>query len=63
MEGSEMKNEFLKNKLLANIDMKRQLLIKITKDIGYTSEKTVKYSQELDMFIFEYQQICWKKTS
>jgi stage 0 sporulation regulatory protein len=58
-----MKNEILKKELLANIDSKRKEMIEFAKIVGFTSEKTVKCSQELDMFLNEYQLIFLKKTS
>ena len=57
-----MKNEILKE-LLTIIDSKRNEMIKFAQIVGYTGENTVKCSQELDMYLNEYQQIFLKMTS
>jgi stage 0 sporulation regulatory protein len=58
-----MKNEKLMKELLANIDSKRKEMIKFARKVGFTSEKTVKCSQELDMYLNQYQLIFLKRTS
>lgn len=58
-----MKNEIFKKELLAIIDSKRKEMIKFAQIVGYSSEKTVKCSQELDMYLNEYQLIFLKRTS
>lgn len=57
-----MKNEILE-KLLVSIDLKRKEMIKYAKDSGFTSEKTVKCSQELDTFLNQYYQVSLYQTS
>ena len=51
-----MKIEVLKSELLAKIDATRKEMIKSAEVRGYASEKTVRCSQELDMFLNKYQQ-------
>lgn len=41
--------------MIAEIKVKRELMIKSAKKSGFTSEETIKYSQELDELINEYQ--------
>lgn len=44
------------NMLLKEIDKKRSKLITTGTATGFTSEETVKCSQELDLLIYAYQQ-------
>jgi len=44
-----------KQELLLAIQKKREVMIEEAKRSGYTSEETVRYSQELDELIFQYQ--------
>ncbi|EKN66421.1 stage 0 sporulation regulatory protein E [Neobacillus bataviensis LMG 21833] len=43
------------SEMIAEIKVKRELMIKSAKKSGFTSEETIKYSQELDELINEYQ--------
>ena len=45
------------NELLAYIEYLRKNLIHIGLTCGFNHEQTIKVSQELDYFIFEYQKI------
>ncbi|MCQ6281210.1 aspartyl-phosphate phosphatase Spo0E family protein [Bacillus sp. EB600] len=56
-----MKIEVLKSELLAKIDATRKEMIKSAEVRGYASEKTVRCSQELDMFLNKYQQILFEE--
>lgn len=42
-------------KLLDEIQIKREVMIDSAKINGFTSEDTIRYSQELDKLIYEYQ--------
>ena len=44
--------------LLKDIDSKRKLMIASAQETGYTSEETIRSSQELDRLIYEYQTLC-----
>ncbi|MCT2344107.1 aspartyl-phosphate phosphatase Spo0E family protein [Niallia taxi] len=44
-----------KQELLLAIQRKREVMIEEALRTGYTSEETVRYSQELDELIFQYQ--------
>lgn len=41
--------------MLEAIKVKRELMIKCANSKGFTCEETIKYSQELDVLINEYQ--------
>lgn len=41
--------------LLKEIDCMRKLMIATAKETGYTSEATIRCSQELDRLIFDFQ--------
>ncbi|MDZ5470540.1 aspartyl-phosphate phosphatase Spo0E family protein [Bacillus sp. 31A1R] len=43
------------NELLEEIQEKREKMINSAQKSGFTSEDTIRYSQELDKLIFEYQ--------
>jgi stage 0 sporulation regulatory protein len=43
--------------MLAEIKVKRELMIKCANKYGFTNEQTIKYSQELDELINEYQKM------
>ncbi|WP_144548705.1 aspartyl-phosphate phosphatase Spo0E family protein [Bacillus sp. X1(2014)] len=43
------------NEMIEEIKEKRQLMINSANSLGFTSEVTIKYSQELDELINEYQ--------
>ncbi|WP_026566265.1 aspartyl-phosphate phosphatase Spo0E family protein [Bacillus sp. UNC41MFS5] len=43
------------NEMIEKIKEKRQLMINSANSLGFTSEVTIKYSQELDELINEYQ--------
>ncbi|WP_251553811.1 aspartyl-phosphate phosphatase Spo0E family protein [Neobacillus muris] len=43
--------------MIEQIKAKRELMIKSANTLGYTSEETVKYSQELDELINKYHKI------
>ncbi|HAQ06401.1 MAG TPA: aspartyl-phosphate phosphatase Spo0E family protein [Bacillus bacterium] len=36
----------------------REIMIASAKETGYTSEETIRSSQELDRLIYEYQTLC-----
>ena len=43
------------NTLLKEIDRVRELMVAAALETGYTSDETVRRSQELDRLIYEYQ--------
>ena len=43
------------NALLKEIDRVRELMVAAALETGYTSDETVRRSQELDRLIYEYQ--------
>ncbi|MEH7177382.1 aspartyl-phosphate phosphatase Spo0E family protein [Neobacillus vireti] len=43
------------SEMLDAIKVKREMMINCANTKGYTSEETIKYSQELDILINEYQ--------
>jgi len=43
--------------MLEEIKVKREMMIQCANTLGYTSEETIKYSQELDILINEYQKM------
>ncbi|MED3552410.1 aspartyl-phosphate phosphatase Spo0E family protein [Cytobacillus praedii] len=45
-----------RKKILTQIQEKRERMIDSAKKYGYTSEYTIRCSEELDQLIFEYQQ-------
>lgn len=47
-----------KNALLKEIDRVRELMVAVALETGYTSEETIRRSQELDSLIYEYQTLC-----
>ncbi|NHM29571.1 aspartyl-phosphate phosphatase Spo0E family protein [Bacillus sp. C11] len=42
--------------MLSEINSKRDEMIKVGMNYGFTDEKTIKCSQEIDQLIFKYQQ-------
>jgi stage 0 sporulation regulatory protein len=48
----------MQNALLKEIDRVRELMIVAALETGYTSDETVRCSQELDTLIYEYQALC-----
>lgn len=44
--------------LLKEIDRKREEMVSVAQQTGFTSEETVRCSQELDKLIYEYQTLC-----
>lgn len=48
----------LQNALLREIDRVRELMVAAAMETGYTSDETVRRSQELDSLIYEYQTLC-----
>jgi stage 0 sporulation regulatory protein len=44
--------------LLKEIDRVRGLMVAAARETGYTSEETIRRSQELDRLIYEYQSYC-----
>lgn len=53
-----------KEQLLMSIDEKRKQMVEAAQVEGYTGEKTIKYSQELDNLMNEYQHLlCHEKQS
>ncbi len=49
-------------KLLKNISSKRIEMISVAEIEGFTSERTIKVSQELDELIIQYQKLSYKRT-
>jgi stage 0 sporulation regulatory protein len=45
------------NEMIEEIKAKRELMINSAYSLGFTSEVTIKYSQELDELINEYQKV------
>nr|WP_285291709.1 aspartyl-phosphate phosphatase Spo0E family protein [Bacillus sp. ISL-35] len=43
---------------MKEIDRVRELMIAAALETGYTSDETVRRSQELDTLIYEYQALC-----
>jgi stage 0 sporulation regulatory protein len=43
------------NRMLDEINLKRELMIKSAEATGFTSKETIDHSQELDKLIYEYQ--------
>lgn len=48
-------DSFDPSEMLDAIKVKRAMMIKCANKKGFTSEETIKYSQELDVLINEYQ--------
>ncbi|MBN6889253.1 stage 0 sporulation regulatory protein [Cytobacillus horneckiae] len=44
-------------RLLENIHRKREVMVESAKTNGISSELTIRYSQELDVLIYEYQML------
>jgi stage 0 sporulation regulatory protein len=44
--------------LLKEIDCMRNLMVATAGETGFTSEETIRCSQELDRLIFDYQKLC-----
>jgi stage 0 sporulation regulatory protein len=57
VEGEKMASKVLKSELIVNIEAKRKEMIEVAKVGGYTSEKAIKCSQELDMYLNKYLQV------
>lgn len=53
----------LKNELLHLIEQKRAELIEVVNKNGFTSSIAIRYSQELDQLLNEYNRIFIKKVS
>lgn len=49
-------NETNSNSLLTEIQSKRENMIECAMQTGYTSEDTIRHSQELDHLIYQFQQ-------
>ncbi|MBO0960385.1 aspartyl-phosphate phosphatase Spo0E family protein [Neobacillus sp. MM2021_6] len=49
------KHSSSQSEMIAEIKVKRELMIKSANNLGFTSEETIKYSQELDELINVYQ--------
>ncbi|MDM5319659.1 aspartyl-phosphate phosphatase Spo0E family protein [Bacillus altitudinis] len=48
-----------KEQLLMSIDVKRKQMVEAAQAEGYTGETTIKYSQELDNLMNEYQHLLF----
>ena len=48
-----------KEQFLMSIDEKRKQMVEAAQVEGYTGEKTIKYSQELDNLMNEYQHLLF----
>lgn len=46
------------NALLDEINRVREMMITVALENGFTSDEAVRYSQELDTLIYEYQKLC-----
>jgi stage 0 sporulation regulatory protein len=44
--------------LLTEINRMRERMVTSASETGYTSEETIRCSQDLDRLIFEYQTLC-----
>ncbi|MED1472399.1 aspartyl-phosphate phosphatase Spo0E family protein [Bacillus salipaludis] len=55
--------QVLKKEVLANIELKRKEMIVFAQKVGYTNERTVKCSQDLDMYLNKYQLILLNRMS
>jgi stage 0 sporulation regulatory protein len=51
------KNSINQNDMIEQIRVKRELMINSANTLGYTSEETIKYSQELDELINDYHRV------
>lgn len=49
---------YYSNLILNEIQKKREKMIETAKNKGYTNVETIRYSQELDQLIYEYQCYC-----
>lgn len=49
--------------MIEEIKAKRELMIKSANNLGFTSEETIKYSQELDELINRYQKTAGESSS
>jgi len=47
----------VKKEMMETIQKKREVMIQSAKETGYTSEETIKHSQELDKLIVQYQRV------
>ena len=52
-----------KEQLLMSIDEKRKQMVEAAQVEGYTGEKTIKYSQELDNLMNEYQHLLFMRNN
>lgn len=50
-------NNHYRTEVLEEIKVKRELMIRCANQLGFTNEKTIQYSQELDELINEYQRL------
>ncbi|WP_413301666.1 aspartyl-phosphate phosphatase Spo0E family protein [Bacillus sp. 1P10SD] len=51
------KDSINQNEMIEQIRVKRELMINCANTLGYTSEETIKYSQELDELINDYHRV------
>ncbi|HLO12783.1 MAG TPA: aspartyl-phosphate phosphatase Spo0E family protein [Pseudoneobacillus sp.] len=51
------KDSINQNDMIEQIRAKRELMINCANTLGYTSEETIKYSQELDELINDYHRV------
>ncbi len=51
------------SEMIEEIKAKRELMIKSANNLGFTSEETIKYSQELDELINRYQKTAGESSS
>ncbi|MEH7301931.1 aspartyl-phosphate phosphatase Spo0E family protein [Neobacillus drentensis] len=51
------KDSINQNDMIEQIRVKRELMINCANTLGYTSEETIKYSQELDELINDYHRV------
>ena len=52
------KNSNNNSDILVEINVKREMMIQCANQYGFTNEKTIQHSQELDELINEYQKNC-----
>jgi stage 0 sporulation regulatory protein len=57
VEGEKVTSEVLKSELIVSIDAKRKEMFEAAEVGGYTSEKAIKCSQELEMYLNKYHQV------
>ncbi|WHY79131.1 aspartyl-phosphate phosphatase Spo0E family protein [Neobacillus sp. WH10] len=57
------KHSNIQSEMIEEIKVKRELMINSANKLGFTSEETIKYSQELDELINKYQKSIGQSSS